>query len=462
MIKAFLLKDENIRAIQVYKSMLTYGLCPDNYTLPYVLKVCLNMKSLNLGRLIHGHGLKLGFASDNFVGNTLIVMYSAVDEMVAAKLVFDEISWHCVVSYTVLISGYAKMGDVYSARLVFDEAPFKDRGVWGAMISGYVQNNCFKEGLKLFRLMQLSGINPDEASFVSILCACAHLGALEIGEWIHGYVDKVKMPVSVKLGTALIDMFSKCGCLDMAEKVFDKMPHRDVICWNTMISGYAMNGDGESALRSFDEMQKSGVEPDEVTFVSLFTACSYSNMAHEGIHLLHVMCDVYGIEPRNEHYGCIIELLCRARLVEEANDIVQRMPIVGSTCEEAIPWRALLNACCSYGDVNTAEVAAERLVMLERHSGAYVLLSNIYAVAGRHDEAGRVRKMMKSRGVEKTPGCSSVEINGVVHEFIAGEKTHSHMGEISQLVDVFKKHLRWIWIEELELCPDMNDNAMLN
>lgn len=441
MIKAFLLKDENFRAIEVYKLMLRYGMFPDNYTLPYALKACANMKSLNLGGSVHGQGVKLGFVSDNFVGNTLIVMYSAVDEMGAAKLVFDEISWHCVVSWTVLISGYAKKGDVYSARLIFDEAPLKDRGIWGAMISGYVQNNCFKEGLKLFRLMQLSGIKPDEASFVSILCACAHLGSLEIGEWIHRYVEKLKMPVSVKLGTALIDMYSKCGCLDLAEKVFDKMPQRDVICWNTMISGYAMNGDGESALRLFNEMQKSGVRPDSVTFISLFTACSYSNMAHEGLHLLYIMCNVYNIEPKTEHYGCIIDLLSRARLIEEANAIVQRMPILGSTSEEAIAWRALLSACYSHGNVNLAEATAERLVKLERHSGAYVLLSNAYAVAGRHDEAQRIRKMMKSRGVEKTPGCSSVEINGIVHEFIAGERTHSQMDEVSELLEIIKTQL---------------------
>ncbi|KAL0420924.1 UNVERIFIED_CONTAM: Pentatricopeptide repeat-containing protein, chloroplastic [Sesamum latifolium] len=212
--------------MEVYKLMLRYGMCPDNYTLPYVLKACANMKSLDLGGSVHGHGVKLGFVFDNFVGNSLIVMYSAVGEMGAARCAFDEISWRCVVSWTVLISGYAKKGEVHSARLVFDEAPVKDRGIWGAMISGYVQNNCFKEGLRLFRLMQLSGIKPDEASFVSILCACAHLGSLEIGKWIHRYVEKHKMPVTVKLGTALIDMYSKCGCLDLAEKVFDKMPHR--------------------------------------------------------------------------------------------------------------------------------------------------------------------------------------------------------------------------------------------
>ncbi|KAK6157855.1 hypothetical protein DH2020_012103 [Rehmannia glutinosa] len=441
MMKSFLLKDENFKALELYISMLRTGICPDNYTLPYALKACVNMKSLNLGVSVHGHGVKLGLVFDNFVGNTLIGMYSAFDDMGSAKLAFDEIYMHCVVSWTVLISGFCKKGDVYSARLVFDEAHVKDRGIWGAMISGYVQNNCFKEGLKLFRLMQLSGFNPDEASFVSILCACAHLGSLEIGKWIHRYVEKVRMLISVKLGTALIDMYSKCGCLDLAEKVFDKMPHRDVICWNTMISGYAMNGNGERALRLFGEMQRSGIRPDNVTFVSLFTACSYSDMANEGLNLLHIMYNVYNIEPKSEHYGCIIDLLSRARLVEEANAIVQRMPILGSTSEEAIAWRALLSACCSHGHVNLAEAAVERLVILERHSGAYVLLSNAYAAAGRYKEAQRIRKRMRSRGVEKTPGCSSVEINGVVHEFIAGEKTHTQMDEIFELLEVVKKQL---------------------
>ncbi|XP_047962645.1 pentatricopeptide repeat-containing protein At2g20540-like [Salvia hispanica] len=441
MIKGFLLKDESFRALQVHRLILRHGLLPDNYTLPYTLKACANMKSLNLGGSVHGQSLKLGFPSDNFVGNSLIAMYSAVGEMGAARLVFEEISLKCVVSWTVLISGYAKGGDVYSARLVFDEAPLKDRGIWGAMIAGYVQNNCFKEGLKLFRLMQLSGIKPDEASLVSMLCACAHLGCLEIGKWIHRYVEKVGMSLGLKLGTALIDMYSKCGCLDLAEKVFDEMHKRDVICWNTMISGYAMNGDGGSAVKMFDEMRRLGVEPDSVTFISLFMACSYSNMAEEGLRLLHEMADVCKIEPGPEHYGCIVDLLTRARLIEEANAIVQRMPVTGSSSEEAIAWRALLSGCCSHGRVDLAEAAAERLVELERHSGAYVLLANAYAAAGRHEEARRIRKMMRKRGVEKTPGCSSVEIDSSVHEFVAGEKTHSRMDEISAILEVIKKHL---------------------
>ncbi|CAA3016442.1 pentatricopeptide repeat-containing At2g20540-like [Olea europaea subsp. europaea] len=408
MIKAVLLKDEYIKSIQIFKDMLRNGICPDNYTLPYVLKTCAKMKRLDLGELIHGYCLKLGLLFDNYVGNTLILMYSSFNDMEAAKCVFDESSWHCVVSWTVLISGYAKIGDVYTARLVFDKAPLKDRGIWGAMISGYVQNNCFKEGLQLFRLMQLSGIKPDEAIFVGLLCACVHMGSLEIGKWIHSYVKKLRLPLSVKLGTALIGMYVKCGQLDFADEVFDEMPNRDVVTWNAMISGYAMNGNGDCALEMFSQMQKVGVRPDDVTFISLFTACSYSNMAHEGLNLLYIMLNVYKIEPKT------------------------------------IAWRALLSACCRHGQIDEAEVAAKRIVQLERHSGAYILLSNVYSDAGKHDEARRIRKEMKSRGVEKTPGCSSVEINGVVHEFIAGEKTHLQMDKIYELLEIINKHFDFL------------------
>ncbi|XP_073285368.1 pentatricopeptide repeat-containing protein At2g20540-like [Primulina huaijiensis] len=445
MIKTFLLKDQNVEALEIYRVILRYGMFPDNYTFPYLLKACANMKNFNLGGLMHGHVIKLGLLFNNFVGNSMIVMYSAFDDMEAAKCVFDEISCKCVVSWTVLISGYCKNGDVYSARLIFDEARVKDIGIWGAMISGYVQNDCFKEGLKLFRLMQIHGIDPDEAVLVSILCACAHLGCLEIGLWIHRYVEKhTKLLISVKLGTALSDMYAKCGSLVLAGTMFDKMPKRDLICWNTMISGYAMNGDGESALELFDEMRKLGVRPDEVTFISLFTACSYSGMAEEGLNLLNIMCNVYHIEPKSEHYGCIVDFLCRSGHIEEAYKIVQRVPISGSATEEAIAWRALLSACRNHRQIDLAEAAAERLVKLERHSGAYVLLSNVYSAAGRHDEARRIRTMMTRQGVEKTPGCSSVEINGIVHEIVAGEWTHSKMDGVHSILEVIKGEFNFL------------------
>ncbi|CAK9142397.1 unnamed protein product [Ilex paraguariensis] len=441
MIKAFLLRDQLIKTVEMYRHVLGKGMYPDNYTLPYLLKACANMKNCDVGKLIHGHCLRLGFLFDIFVGNTLIVMYSAFDNMEAARFVFDEIPSRCVVSWTVLISGYAKKGDVETASLIFYEAPVKDVGVWGSMISGYVQNNCFKEGLQLFRLMQWSGIEPDEAIFVSILCACAHLGALDIGIWIHSYADKLRLRLSVRLGTALIDMYAKCGCLNLAEKVFYEMPQRDTVCWNAMILGLAIHGDGKRALGLFLEMEKSGVRPDDITFIAVFTACSYSGMANEGLRVLDRMCNVYNIEPKSEHYGCIIAFLSRSGLFEETKDIIQKMPGLSDASEEAVAWRALLSACCYDGQMKLADVAVERLVHLERHSGMYVLLSNTYSAVGNHDSARKVRRMMKSRGIDKTPGCSSLEINGIVHEFVAGEKTHSQMEEIRELLEMINKQL---------------------
>lgn len=441
MIKTFLFKGEILNSIQVYTNMLEIGMSPDNYTLPYVLKACAKLSNFLLGELIHGHSLKLGLLFDIFVGNSLIVMYSAFGNMKAARYIIGEIPWHTAVSWTVMISGYAKQGDIDTARLLFDEAPTKDRGIWGSMISGYVQNNCFKEGVDLFHMMQSSGLEPDEAILVSILCASAQLGALDIGIWIHRYLDRFRFPLSIRLVTSLIDMYAKCGNLVLAKKLFDGMPERDTISWNVMISGMATHGDGQSALKLFLEMEKAGVKPDDVTFIAIFTGFSYSGMAYEGVKLLSRMCTVYNIEPKSEHYGCIVDLLGRAGLFEEANGIIKGIPNSSSPSGEAVAWRALLSACCTYGQTRLAEVAAEKLLELERHSGVYVLLSNLYAAAGKHDNARRIRRMMKKRGVDKTPGCSSVEINGVAHEFIAGEQTHPQMDEVHELLEKMNRHL---------------------
>lgn len=440
MIKTFFLKGEIFRTIRFYINMLNNGMYPDNYTLPYVLKACSKLQYVYLGEQVYGHCLKLGLVSDIFVGNALISMYCGFDNTKVARFIFDEIPRLDVVSWTVMISGYGQIGDIDTARLLFDEAPVKDRGIWGAMISGYVKNNCFKEGLYMFRLMQMSGIEPDEAIFVSILCACGHLGALDTGIWIHKYLDQQKFPLSLRLSTCLVDMYAKCGNLDMAKKIFDKLQQRDVVSWNVMISGMAMHGDGEGVLELFRKMEKDGVRPDDITFIAVFSACSYSGMAFEGLRVLDRMCNVYNIEPKSEHFGCIIDLLSRGGLIEEANQIIHKMP-PSNPSDEAIAWRALLSSCCSYGQTKLAEVAAEKLMELEDHSGVYILLSNMYAASGKHYDAKRIKQMMKSRGVNKPPGCSSVKINGMVHEFIAGEKSHLQMEEIHSILEKLDNQL---------------------
>ncbi|KAI3854536.1 hypothetical protein MKX03_016891 [Papaver bracteatum] len=255
-----------------------------------------------------------------------------------------------------MISGYSKMGDEDSARIICDEAPFKDRERWGCIISSYMQNNCFKEVLEMFRLMQLTDLDPDEGIFISLLSACPHLGSVGIGLWIHKHLKRMQLPMTVQINIALIDMYAKCGNLGLAKNIFDGMQERDVICWNVMISGLTMNGDAENALALFEQMEKDGFRPNDITFVA--------------------------------HYGCMINFLGRAGLFEEAKEIILRMPTICSPSDEAMTWRALLSSCCRTG---LAEVAAERLVQLERHSGVYVLLSNVHAGYGKYDDARRIR-----------------------------------------------------------------------
>lgn len=444
MIKAFLLKGELTSVFGTYSTMLQNGIYPDTYTLPSILKACAKVQSLFLGELVYGYCLKLGFVFNTVVGNSLISMYCGFSDTSSARFIFEEIANPCAVSWTLMISGHAKAGDINMARLFFDEAPMKDRGIWGAIISGYVQNNCFKECLYMFRSMQLTNMVPDERIFVSILCACAQLGALDIGVWIHQYLVRLGLPLSIRLSTSLIDMYGKCGNLDLAKRLFDEMPQRDIICWNVMIFAVALHGDGENALKLFFEMEEAGFRPDDLTFVAVLSACNYSGMAFEGFRMLERMCHVYNIEPKSEHYGCIVDLLSRTGLLEDAKEMIQRMPSSSSFSEEAIAWRALLSTCCSQGQGKVAVAAAERLAQLELHSGVYVLLSNLYSAAGKHDDAKRVRKVMRNRGIDKVPGCSSIKINGMVHEFVAGEKTHQQMEEIESVLEKINLQLNYV------------------
>ncbi|KAL2349179.1 hypothetical protein Fmac_003179 [Flemingia macrophylla] len=439
-IKTFLLNGKFYGTLHVFTKMLHNGLIPDNYTIPYVLKACAALPSCSFGQMVHGYSSKSGLVFDIFVGNSLMAMYSLCGDVVAARHVFDEIPRLSAVSWSVMISGYSKAGDVDSARLFFDEAPDKDRGIWGAMISGYVHNSCFKEGLHLFRLLQLTEVVPDESIFVSILSSCAHLGALDIGIWIHRFLNQTMVPLSTRLSTSLLDMYAKCGNLELAKRLFNSMPERDIVCWNAMISGMAVHGDGASALKLFSHMEKTGMKPDDITFIALFTACSYSGLAHEGLQLLHKMFSVYKIEPKSEHYGCLVDLLSRSGHFEEAMVILRKASNSWNGSEETLAWRAFLSACCNHGQAQLAESAAERLLMLYNHSGVYVLLSNLYAASGNHSDARRVRDVMRNKGIEKAPGCSSVEIDGVVSEFIAGEEKHLQMEEIHYVLEKMHMH----------------------
>lgn len=354
-----------------------------------------------------------------------------------------EFSWsNSAIPLTSLINLYAESGEIDAARRVFDCIRERDVVCWSAMVSGYVRSGRHVEGLTLFREMLRDDekVKPDEVMMVSVVSACAHLGALDQGRWVHAFMRK-NMPWMGReggLACALIDMYSKCGSIEDAIAILNEISVKDVMVWNSIICGLGINGRGKDAIRYFQEMLKSGVTPDRVTFVGILNACSHAGLSVEGQRCFRLMTS-YAIEPDIKHYGCMIDLLGRAGLVDEAKELVQSMPMKPSV----EIWGALLGACRRHGSVEIAEWAARNLNELDPdHTSCHVLLSNVYAAAGQWHKARDVRKVMRDKGVERVPGCSLIESKGNVYEFVVGDVSHPRAEEIYSKLREMIEHLK--------------------
>ncbi|XP_071711958.1 pentatricopeptide repeat-containing protein At1g08070, chloroplastic-like [Rutidosis leptorrhynchoides] len=322
---------------------------------------------------------------------------------------------------TALVDMYAKCGCVDKARSLFDEMIRKDVVVWSAMISGYNQANRCKEALSLFHDMQKTNMEPNEVTMVSVLSSCAQLGALATGKWVHFYIKKKKLPLTVTLGTALLVFYAKCGSIENLIEVFETMPSKNVLSWTVLIQGLASNGQGKMALEYFDTMREKNLKPNDVTLIGVLCACSHAGFVDTGRDLFVSMSRDFDIQPRIEHYGCMVDILGRAGLLDEAYQFIQNMTMKPN----AVIWRTLLASCKVHKDVTIGEQCLNRITKLEpAHSGDYLLLSSLYASVGRLEDAIRVRNEMKVNGIKKTPGCSSIELNGVIHEFFSEDNAH--------------------------------------
>ncbi|KAL5702178.1 hypothetical protein ACHQM5_027425 [Ranunculus cassubicifolius] len=275
--------------------------------------------------------------------------------------------------------------------------------------------------------MHISSTRPNELTLVALIGACANLGAFSQGTWAHAYVWRNNVVLNHFVATALIEMYTKCGCLNLANQVFDQIPQKDTLCYNAMIGAYAIHGKSQQALSLFDRMRCEDVIPDEITLLVVMCACSHVGLVENGCNIFNSMKEEYRIEPKLEHYGCLVDLLGRAGKLEEAEKTLQTMPMKPN----AVLWRSLLGASRVHGNLECGERALKHLIELEPEtSGNYVLLSNMYANVNRWDDVKRMRKMMKDKGVNKAPGSSMIEIKGEIHEFIIGDKTHPHSKEI--------------------------------
>ncbi|KAI3798710.1 hypothetical protein L1987_33988 [Smallanthus sonchifolius] len=416
MIRAFSEQGKSETALDLFKRMFGCGFLPTNYTFSFVLRACADLCEVNLGLECHNLAIKLGWESYDFVQNGLIHLYAVCNCLDCCSRLFDSSLNRDVITWTAVINGYVKAGKVEVARQLFDEMPNKNNVSWSVMINGYVQVGLFKEGVDMFSDMLRHGLRPNRASIVVALSACGFLGALDQGRWIHAYVDKKKMELDGILGTALVDMYAKCGCIELAYRVFEEMPCRDVFAFTSLISGLANHGESAGALALFSKMEMEGVKPNDITFICVLNACSRMGLVKEGLRVFETMTNVYGIMPSVQHYGCLVDLLGGAGMLEQAKKVVTEMPLE----PDFYVLGALLNACRVHGDVELGSEMVEGLV--ERGldlSGVHVLLSNIYASVDQWGYVENVRKKLEDKKVKKDPGCSLIEVDGVVCEFVA-------------------------------------------
>ncbi|KAK7319953.1 hypothetical protein RJT34_04682 [Clitoria ternatea] len=361
-------------ALRIHVFMLRAGVLPDSYTLPIVLKALCQCFYIKLGKQVHSVAIKLGLQSNEYCE-------------------------------TGFISLYSKAGEFPSARMVFDENPDPKLGSWNAIICGLSQGGLARDAIHVFVDMRRRGFMPDGVTMVGLTSACGSIGDFNLALQLHKCVFQAKSVerMDVLMLNSLIDMYGKCGRMDLAHKVFVTMEERNVSSWTSMIVGYAMHGHVQEALECFRGMREAGVKPNFVSFIGVLSACVHGGTVQEGRYYFDMMKNIYGITPQLQHYGCMVDLLGRAGLLEDARRMVEEMPMKPNV----VVWGCLMGACEKYGNVDMAEWVAKHLQELEPwNDGAYVVLSNIYANKGLWKEVERIRSVMKEGRLSKVPAYS--------------------------------------------------------
>ena len=502
MINAHLSIHQYVESFTLYRDLRREtNFTPDQYTFTALAKCCTLNMAVREGEEIHGNVSKSGLCSNLYVSTALLDMYVKFGTMGGARKLFDEmterseVSWTAlivgyaksgnmnearklfdempnkdtaafnvmidgyvklgsmdwaqdlfdrmpiknVISWTSMISGYCHNGDVDSARLLFDIMPEKNLFSWNAMIGGYGQNNQIHEALKLFHEMQSStSVQPNEVTLLSVLPTVADMGALDLGGWIHRFAQTNKLDKSVRVCTALINMYAKCGEITKAKQLFDEMPVKETASWNALINGFAVNGRAKEALDLFAVMLRRGLKPNEITMLGVLSACSHCGLVEEGRRWFRAM-EKFGLNPQIEHYGCVVDFLGRAGCLDEAEKLIESMPYNANE----IILSSFLFACGNFKDVERAERVLKKAVKMEqKNDGNYVTLRNLYATEQRWTDAEDVKQMMKKSGSSKVAGCSFIEADGSFREFVAGKYFHPNLEGIYLTLGQLWKHMK--------------------
>uniref|UniRef100_A0A2N9FL89 Pentacotripeptide-repeat region of PRORP domain-containing protein n=1 Tax=Fagus sylvatica TaxID=28930 RepID=A0A2N9FL89_FAGSY len=380
----------------LFRMKFEMGMKPNEVTLISVISACSDIGALDVGKYTHGYALKLGMLLETKVGNSLVNMYG-------------------------------KSGYLYTACRLFEAMPIRNIVSWNSMVMIYKHNGYADEAVGCFNLMRMAGVEPDEGTIVVLLQACEDLGVGKLAEGVHGLIFCCGLNANGRIATVLLNLYAKLGRLNASCKVFGEMINPDRVAWTAMLAGYAVHGFGRKAMEIFESMIKEGLEPDHVTFTHLLNACSHSGFVKEGKYYFKIMSEVYGIEPRLDHYSCMVDLLGRSGLLNDAYELIIHMPMEPNSGV----WGALIGACRVYGNFELGKEVAERLIALDPSDPRnYIMLSNIYCAAGLWRDASKVRTLMKDRGVIRNSGCSFIEHGNKIHHFVVGDRSHPEWEKI--------------------------------
>ena len=431
MITGYAQSEHDEKALMLFIEMeAAAGLYSNATTMSSIVPAYVRCEGISRKEGIHGYVIKRGLETNRYVQNALIDMYSRIGDIKTSKRIFDSMEDRDIVSWNTIITSYVICGRSSDALLLLHEMQrIEEKSTYDGDYNDEKQ----------------VPFKPNSITLMTVLPGCASLSALAKGKEIHAYAIRNLLASQVTVGSALVDMYAKCGCLNLARRVFDQMPIRNVITWNVIIMAYGMHGKGKESLELFEDMVAEGakggeVKPTEVTFIALFAACSHSGMVDEGLSLFHKMKNEHGIEPAPDHYACIVDLVGRAGKVEEAYGLVNTMP---SGFDKVGAWSSLLGACRIHHNIEIGEIAAENLLQLQPDVAShYVLLSNIYSSAGLWDKAMNLRRRMKAMGVKKEPGCSWIEYGDEVHKFLAGDLSHPQSEKLHDFLETLSERLK--------------------
>lgn len=450
-------------ALELFGFMLRCGPRPNAFTATSVIKCCSALRAVREGLQVHGFVGKAGLGRSAHVGAALLEMYGNLgrvgdarrlfDEMPtpnvvqgntmlacyvrerdveAAREVFDNMAERDPISWNTLMSGYRSQGEPCSVKALFEQMPERNVNSWNMMISACLEEGSWADAVGLFNRLRFAGFRPEANTMTVLMSACAHLGSLSVAEQVHGFLKKGWVEMNCHVQNALTDMYAKCGSVSQARILFMETHPKDTVSYNVMIIALAHHGHNRDTLDLFNEMSEQGLQPDPVTFLGVLSACAHAGLVHDGKRYFEAMRITYDIEQSLDHYACMVDLYGRAGLIEEALCLVQNMPIK----PHAGVWGALLNACRKHCHVEVGKIAATELHKIEpTNPGNYVLLANILARSLQWDSADTVWQSMRGMGINKTAGCSWVEVDCVMHQFFTGDFGHPNFDEIYVILE---------------------------